>query len=161
MISRKEDRKVKTRKNKLNVALNQTATFNIRNAIHTGSKERHFIVVLIPLSSYCIGSLHSHIKWYVTAYKHPTPTTAFFQQRDKLVTQTKNNRRTTQIFFRNCLFTLTANSSLISCHGWISVCQAHKNIFGFSVFGLNLESYSGGGFPTKINNFFKNNAHTE
>ena len=24
-----------------------------------------------------------------------------------------------------------ANSSLISCHGWISVCQAHKNIFGF------------------------------
>ena len=65
MISRKENSEVKTRENQFKVALNQTATFNIRNAIHTGSKKRHFMVVLLPLSSYYIGSLHSHIKWYV------------------------------------------------------------------------------------------------
>ena len=47
--------------------INQTATFNIRNAIHTGSKKRHFMVVLLPLSCYCIGSLHSNIKWYVNS----------------------------------------------------------------------------------------------
>ena len=79
MISSKEKSEVKTRENQFKEASNQTATFNIRNAIHTGSKERHFMVVLIPLSTYCIGSLHSHIKWYVTANKHPTPTTTFFQ----------------------------------------------------------------------------------
>ena len=79
MISSKEKSEVKTRENQFKEASNQTATFNIRNAINTGSKERHFMVVLIPLSTYCIGSLHSHIKWYVTAYKHPTPTTTFFQ----------------------------------------------------------------------------------
>ena len=43
MISRKQKKsEVKTRENQFKVALNQTGTFNIRNAIHTGSKERHF-----------------------------------------------------------------------------------------------------------------------
>ena len=42
MISRKEKSEVKTRENQFKVALNQTATFNITNAIHTGSKKRHF-----------------------------------------------------------------------------------------------------------------------
>ena len=95
MISTKENSEVKTSENQFKEVLNQTATFNVRNAIHTGSEERHFMVVLIPLSSYCLGSLHSHIKWYVTAYKHPTPTPTFFTRRDKLVTQTKSNRKTT------------------------------------------------------------------
>ena len=81
MISRKENSEVKTSENQFKEVLNQTATFNVRNAMRTGSKERHFMVVLIPLSSYCLGSLHSHIKWYVTAYKHPTPQPPFSVER--------------------------------------------------------------------------------
>ena len=82
MISRKENSEIKTLENQFKVGLNQTGTFNIRNAIHTGSKKRHFMVVLLPLSS---ALLHRFVTfpYKMVCLQHistPPPPTPFFSR---------------------------------------------------------------------------------